>query len=236
MADRDRVVKRVTEILNLCDPGTYSATLSARNKTRNAAAIADFVDEAGMDVLNAVGSSPNEYRGTLVDDVEIDESGILFGDDEDPHLGPLISVQITLWADGPVREGKPLDHRKIQSYRENPNNIYDPIAHDQKGSRLGGYYDLWENRFFFTGLQAFVQYIPTLIRDNFDGEVIPDILESTWICLAIGNAAKIGVGGYDASIIGSYGQRGQVNLEAFKMGGRQFAEVDDPEPNSVVHK
>jgi hypothetical protein len=231
-ADRDRVLKRVTEMLNLCAPGTYSATLSSRNKTRNATAIADFVDEAGLKICTAIADRPNEFRyNFLANSATITTSG----DAMPAHLGPPAAVKITLYSGGTVRDGARRDYRKIQSYRELP-NIYDPagLAHNVAGSTLSGYYDIWDDRFFFTGFSAVLSLARLPVRaDNLT--LIPELMENTWIRLAMGEAAKVGTGGYESNIIASYGARGTQDLEEFKNGGRVFTEVDDPKPQSAIH-
>lgn len=236
VADRTRVIKRTLEILNLVDAGTYSATLSVRNKTRNLAALTDAIDEAGLMILKAIAERPNEFRYLFLTDT----SAITTSGDKlplvglQPHLGPPDAIRITIYSGGPVRDGAQRDYRKIQSYRENPGQVYDAINHNQSGSALSGYYDLWSDRFYFTGLSAVV----TLARHPIRAETatsIPGIMESVWVKLAVGNAAKVGTGGYESAILANYGQQGRSDLEEFKAGGRQFREIDDPEQSSEVH-
>jgi hypothetical protein len=236
-ADRSRVLDRVTEILNLCVPGGYTSTLSPRNKTRNEDAIADFVDEAGLMILKAMAERPNEFRYLLLTDTSaITTSGnaVPLVNDQ-PHLGPPAAVKITLSSGGTVREGRRLDREKIQSYRELP-QIYDPNgkAHNAVGSTLGGYYDLWDDIFYFTGYSAVLSLARMPVRAE-TATLIPGILENPWIRLAVGEAAKVGTGGYEQNIIGEYGTRGQNDLAEFKAGGRVFKEVDEPKPTSAVH-
>lgn len=332
-ADRTRVLARVTEILNLCDPGTYSSTLSTRNKTRNAGAIADFVDEAGMRILEAIAKRPNEFRYLFAaTSSEITTRPLPLP----PHLGPLMAVRITPYnGSTTILEGDRRDRLKIQSYIDNPHKLYGAIDHNMSSagvtssydvtlaggiamhnevpvgdvdgvnmefelereprdgvivfsvngvvraapadysisgttitmafapaigsdlwvtymsvdaeaeivetsgatySSLAGYYDVWEDEFWFTGHSSIVRYVRVPVRaDVTSGGLIPDIFESTWIRLAVGEAAKVGAGGYEAGIIGNYGQKGQADLEDFKNGTRQFLEVDDPKPQSAVH-
>jgi hypothetical protein len=236
-ADRSRVLDRTTEILNLCVPGGYTSTLSPRNKTRNEDAIADFVDEAGLMILKAIAERPNEFRYLLLTDTSpITVSGNAIPQvNEQSHLGPPAAVKITLYSGGTVRDGERKDYRKIQSYRELP-NIYDPSgkAHNLVGSTLGGYYDIWGDRFFFTGYSAILSLARMPVRTE-TATLIPGIMENPWIRLAVGEAAKVGTGGYEQNIIGEYGKRGQNDLEEFKAGGRVFKEVDEPQPTSAVH-
>ncbi len=230
-ADRTRVLKRVTEILNLCLPGEYSSTLSTRNKTRNATAIADFVDEAGLVILKAIAERPNEFRYQFLSD----SSPITTSGDPMPaHLGPPASVQIELYDGGPIVEGKQLPHDKIQAFRENIESLYDETAHDEEGSTLGGYFDIWSDRFFFSGFEAILSLARLPVRAD-TTTLIPEIFESTWIKLALGNAAKVGTGGYEASVISSYLQQGMADMQAFIEGKRVFPEVDVPTGTPPAH-
>jgi hypothetical protein len=129
-----------------------------------------------------------------------------------PHVGPPAGVAITLSNGGTVREGFPLNRELINLYRELPAD-YDPasLAHDQAGSILGGYYDIWNDRFFFTGYSA----ILTLARHPTRTEtatLVPGVYENAWIHLSVGEAAKVGLGEYQDSLIGAYGKQGQEEL------------------------
>lgn len=228
-ANRTRVIDRLQELLNLVDAGTYGGALSARNKTRNADAIEDTVDEAGLMILKAIAERPNEFRyAFLADSSPITTSGAAMP----AHIGPPAKVSITLYSGGPVREGQTRDYRKIESYRENPEQIYDEIDHDEEGSTLSGYFDIWDDIFYFTGYSAVLSLARLPVRAD-NTTLIPEILESVWINLAVGNAAKVGTGGYEATIIGEYWKRGMDQLEEFKAGGRVFREVDDPQPSAA---
>lgn len=230
-ASRPRVLKRVTELLNLCLPGTYSASISARNKTRNALAIEDFVDEAGLMILNALAAYPNEFRYPfLTTPAAITTNGGLLP----PHLGPLHKILITPYSDADAVEPERRDFRKINSYRSNINGVYSADEHDAEGTDIPSVYDVWEDRLYFTGLHAVITYARLPVRaDNLTR--IPEIMESTWINLSMGRAAKVGTSAYEGSLLESYAAKGQNELESFKAGARQFQEVDDPKPQSAGH-
>lgn len=230
-ASETRVRKRVTELLNLCDPATYSITISARNKTRNTIAIKDFCAEAGLMILKAIAERPNEFRYQfLANSTPITTSG----DAMPAHLGPPAAVKITPYTGGTVVEGRRSNYDKIQSYRENIENIYDAIDHDQSGSTLSGLYDIWDDRFFFTGKSAVLSLARLPVRAD-NATLIPEIMENTWIRLAMGEAAKVGIGDYASRLIAEYGARGMRELEDFKQGGRVFTEVDVPQQSPVDH-
>lgn len=231
-ADRTRVLKRVTTILNLAEAGTYSSTLSPRNKTRNAVEIEDFVDEAGLQILQAIAERPNEYRYQFVA-----PSGpiTVSGDALPAHIGPPAAVTITPYS-GAIYTipGMQKDYQKIESYRLNPNKVYDSKDHNVAGSTLAGFYDVWRDIFFFTGFSAVVDLARLPVRAD-NTTLIPEIMENTWVRLAVGEAAKVGTGGYEQNIIGEYGKRGFADLEEFKNGSRIFKEIDEPKPVSAVH-
>jgi hypothetical protein len=230
-ANQERVLKRITEILNLCDPGTYSKTLSGRNKTRNQQAIADFTAEAGLMICKAIAERPNEFRrGFLSDTPAITTSG----DPMPEHVGPPAKILITPHPGGSPIEAKRSSYDKIQSYRENPETVYDSVGHDEAGSTLSGLYDIWDDRFFFTGVSAVLSLArPPSRTDN--ANLIPEIMENTWIRLGVGEAGKVGVSEYAARVIGEYGEKGRGDLEEFKMGGRTFSEVDVPQQVPTDH-
>lgn len=231
-ADRTRVINRVQEILNVVEPGTYGGALSVRNKTRNANAISDMVDAAGMMILRAIAERPNEFRYQFLTD---SPTITVSGDPLPPHLGPLASVMITKALDDKPIEGHRLDWQRVESYRDNPSKVYDALDHDEAGSSLGGYYDVWEDRFHFSGLSAVVQYARVPETEDVD-ELIPEVLENTWVRLSIGEASKVGTGGFESAVIGEFGTKGMRDLEEFKAGGRVFKEVDIPKPTSAMHE
>lgn len=228
-ADQNRVLSRVTEILNLCDPGTYSAVLSSRNKTRNATAIQDFTIEAGLDLLRGIGETPNEFRSALVNQVSLTNGAFL-----PDHVGDPAYIEIQKYNGATWDQGKRRNYQKIESYRKNENHIYDDIDHDEEGSTLSGYYDLWEKRFYFTGFAARAGLVQIARADT--ATKIPEILEPIWVKLAVGNSAKAGDGTYSASQAGIYGTQGRSDLAEFKTGRRSFPEVSDPEPTSAIHQ
>jgi hypothetical protein len=229
-ADQTRVLKRVTEILNLCDPGTYSAVISARNKTRNSAAIADFVTEAGLIIARTLAATPSEFRQAFVGAAHTPAYRAFLPE----HHGQPVYVEIEKYAGGPWRDADKGDYRRIESWRENAHLQYDDVAHDQQGSTLAGYYDIWEKRIYFTG-NACRLGLATFTRADFAAK-IPETFENTWVRLGVGESAKAGDGGYTATIAGMYGAKGMNDLAEFRTGQRIFAEVSDPEPTSALHR
>lgn len=229
-ADQTRVLDRVTEILNLCDPGTFSSTISTRNKTRNETAISTFVTEAGLEILQMLAETPNEYRHNFVA-----ETTPSHGDFLEDHQGQPVYVLIQKYATGPFEEGSDAkSYLEIESMRNNP-NIYDPagIAHNAVNSSLAGYYNIWERKFYFTGNAAKVGLAQVARADVADS--IPEILEPVWVKKSVGKALKSGLGAYDAEVVKMYGGEADGDMAEFKQGRRIFSEASDPESKAEVH-
>jgi hypothetical protein len=228
-ADQARVLDRVTEILNLCAPGTYSSTISPRNKTRNEAAIADFTTEAGLELLQMLAETPNEYRHNFV--VETTPAYMEFLPD---HQGQPAYVYIRPYSGAEFIPGQQKDYQSIASYRQNPSKVYDERGHDANGSTLSGYYDIWERKFYFTGYEAKVGLAQVARADV--ATKVPEILEPVWVKLAVGKAAKSGLGAYDAQVVDRYGTEAKQDMAEFKQGRRIFAEASEPDNSAEVHQ
>ena len=229
-ADQDRVLKRVTEILNLCDAGTYSAEISDRIKTRNAEAIADSTIECGFRILQMVASTPNEFRPNYLHEI----TPIVYREFLPDHFGQPLYVDIKPYSGAQWIPAAPLNYQKIDSYRNNP-DIYDPSGkrHDVKDSTLSGYYDIWEQRFYFTGFEVRAGLAQATRADV--ATKVPAFLENTWIRLAVAESAKSGMWQNDTRVTALYGQKGEDDLQEIKNGQRQFAEVSEPVPTNEVH-
>jgi hypothetical protein len=230
-ADQTRVITRTTEVLNLCAPGTFSPTVSARNKTRNETAIATFVTEAGLELLQMLAETPNEYRHNFVV-----EKTPAYKDFLEDHQGQPVYVEIQKYSGAPYEQGDDSkSYLQIESMRSNP-NVYDPNgkAHNANGSTLAGFYNIWERRFYFTGNAAKVGLAQVSRADV--ATKIPEILEPVWVKLSIGKAAKSGIGAFDAEVVKMYGSEGQNDMADFKQGRRIFSEASDPESAGEVHQ
>lgn len=217
-ADFTRIKKRVTEILNACDAGAYSATLSTRNKTRNATAIEDACYEAGLKVIQTIASFDNEFRPAFVSTVNVTHGDLL-----PAHLGKPVYVEIQKYSGAGWATADQKDYHKIESYRNNTAKIYDAIDHNVQNSSLSGYYDISENRIYFTGYAARVG-LATATRADVATE-IPDFFENTVIKLAVGNALKAGEGAILLNIAQIYTSQAENDLMAFQNGSRSFPPV-----------
>lgn len=228
-ASESRVTKRVYDVLNIAD-GTYSATLSPRNKTRISEALTDIISESGLAILKAIAERPNEFRFPFLFDTTVTSSPTQMPE----HIGSVVRVSIIPYDGGAAVEGKQAKYQEINSWRANPSKVYEAINHDAANSQLSGYYDVFEDRFYFTGYSATFTCARLPVRAD-NATLIPEILENLWVNLSVGNAAKVGIGGYEASIIGAYAQKGAADLNAFMAGERQFAEVQIPGTPVEVH-
>ena len=210
VADQIRVKKRVLEILNLADAGTYSVTLSPRNKTHNTLAVDDAILDAGLAVLKTIAESPaSEYRRALISVVAVNH-----GEQLPEHIGKVAFVQIQAFDGASYRRAEQRPLARIEAYRENTLSIYDAIDHNQDGSTLGGYYDIWENKIYFTGFAASVG-IASVARADVATKM-PEVLEHTQIGLAVENCVKAGEGNVTMEVARWHGDRARQTLAEIK--------------------
>ena len=187
-ADETTVLKRVTEALNVCAPGTFSVTVASTNLDRNATAISECVREGAMLIGRAILANPaHVHRNLLV----ASSATTLTHQGELPDMSAELDlVQIQRYSGADWQTGVLRDAQIIESYRANPSSIYDSIAHNLTGSRLGGYYATANGRFYFTGFAA-RGYFPLISRTTITS-LIPDEYETAWFMVAIGLALKEG--------------------------------------------
>ena len=220
-ADFTRIRKRVTEILNANDAGTFSETISARNKTRNADAIEAACIEAAMRVMQTVCEPVgSEYRKDFLQTVPVN-----YKDTMPVRVGKPSMVEIEPYAGGAWREADQKDYRKIEAWRRNPNNIYDNIAHNAAGSSLAGFYDIWNDIIYFTGNACRVT-VAVVSRDDVTTK-IPDVWENTVIKLAVAFCMKAGEGGYTIGMADRYQGSAENDLARFTGGKQVYKETSD---------
>lgn len=227
-ADQTRVKKRIMEVLNISAPGAYDGAVNTRIKNRNSAAIDDVVTETGLIILRFLATHPNEYRSQFIVPVALTHLQLL-----PEHQGLPAYVEIQRYNGAPWRDGDRRDYRKVDSYRQNINNIYDDLAHDAAGAKYSGLYDIWEQRFHFTGFAARAGLAQALRTDV--PTKVPAMFENTWIRLGIGEMDKAGQGNFTSALGEKSYAKGMSDLNEFLGGKRQFPEVSDPEPTSAVH-
>jgi hypothetical protein len=187
-ADETTVIKRITEILNVCAPGTFSATVASVNLDRNATAIAESAREAAMMIGRAIVVNPKHvHRNAYVSSAGV----TLSHQGELPDMaGEMDLVEIQPYSGAAWQTGAPRDVQQIESWRLNPFDLYDSVAHNASGSALGGYYAIANGRFYFTGFAA-RGYFPEISRDTITA-LIPDEYESTWVALGVAFTLKEG--------------------------------------------
>lgn len=186
-ADETTVKQRVTEILNACDPGTFSATISTNYKDRNATAISEAVREGALMIARAICSNPNHvHRGLYVSGTPT----VLTHGGELPDMageGDLIEIQPV--SGGSFIAGTPRTAQEIDSYRSNVSSLYG-LGHTVADSPLAGYYNISQGRVRFSGFAA-QMYHPTISRST-AASLVPDEYEGTWVCIAVGLCLKEG--------------------------------------------
>ncbi len=244
-ASYTRVYNRCIEKLNI-GTAAYDGTINPRNKTRNAGDIAASVIEAGLMIVQTLASIPNEYRANFYV-----ETAIAYGAQVPAHLGKIVGVKVQKYDTADFTEARQRNYEKIESYRQTidglDNNAYSNIPHDQIGSPLGGFYDIWNDTFYFTGNAAKITVAIAGRNDVYNAanaslptplptSKIPVFMEPIWTKLAFGNTLKTGEGGTVIAIADRYYNQGMSDLNEFKGGKRVFAEADEPAPAMEVHQ
>jgi hypothetical protein len=223
VADFNRVLSHTIAILNA---GPYGTTLSTRNKTRDLNEIKAAIFEAGLIITQTLASYPSEYRKPFFVTTNINNETLV-----PDHLGKVVDVSIQRFTDDAFIQAKQKSYEQVQAYRINANQIYSKINHDQEGSPLGGYYDIWNDQLFFTGNAARITVAISTRTDVYDNTTskIPVFFEPTWVKLTIGHVLKNGEGATVLAIADRYYNQGLADLNEFKSGKRVFIEVDEPE-------
>jgi hypothetical protein len=190
VAASETVVKeRLTDLLNVQAAGTWSTTVASTNLDRHATGIAEAAREAALDIARVIVSNPKHYHrnlfisGTptsLTHQAELPD----YGCEYDP-------IEIENYTSAGYRRGIPVDDPfLVEEYRANPTNIYDAIAHDASGSKIGGFYAVQNNRIYFSGLNC-RGYFPVISRTGVL-TIIPDEYEGPWYYIAAGILLKEG--------------------------------------------
>jgi hypothetical protein len=134
-----------------------------------------------------LAETPNEYRHNFVTGLDPAPYGSFLPD----HQGQPAYVEIQKYSGGPYEQGADeKSYLEIESMRNNP-NIYDPAGKGSQrfGSSLGGYFDIWERKFYFTGFAARVGLAQVSRADV--ATKVPEMLEPVWVKLSVGKAAKV---------------------------------------------
>lgn len=207
------VLKRVTELLNACAAGTYSATVVSYNLSRNATALSDTSAEAALMIGRAIITNPEHVHRNVF--VSGSPTSLTHGAELPDMAGQPSLVEIEPYTSAGFTTGQLRDVQQIESYRSNPNSLYDSIAHSTQGSLLAGFYAISNGRIYFTGLNARA-YFPVLTTAGVVS-LIPDEYENTWVALTMGLSIKEGdnlfpIGQY-------YMQHGEQDLQAITQMG-----------------
>lgn len=187
-ADETTVKQRCTEILNACDPGTFSATINTHNKHRNASVITEAVREGALMIARAICSNPNHvHRGLYVSGTP---TALTHGGELPDMAGEGDLVEIQPVAAGAYIVGTPRTAQEIDSYRSNVSTLYSKTDHNATDSPLTAYYNISQGRIRFTG-NAAQMYHPVISRST-ASSVVPDEYEDIWVAISAGLSMKEG--------------------------------------------
>lgn len=221
-ADETIVTKRVTETLNECAAGTFSATIDSGYLDRNATAIAEAVREGALMIARTVVQKPDHPHRNLF--VSATPTTLTHAAELPDYATDADVVEIERYSGAPFQVGIKLDAYTIDQYRENPSSIYDAVAHNANGSILGGFYDIYKNHIYFTG-NAARMYPPAVSRAT-AASLMPDEYEDTWVKLSIGLTVKEGDNMFP--IAQYYYNLGLSDLEDIKGAAVRFPPLPDP--------
>jgi hypothetical protein len=215
MAASETVVKeRLTDLLNVQAPGTWSTTVASTNLDRHATGIAEAAREAALEIARAIVSNPKHYHRNLfisATPTSLTHQGELpdYGCEYDP-------IEIERFTSAGYRRGIDVaDPFVVEEYRANPSSAYDAVAHDTTGSLLGGFYAIQNNRIYFTGLNC-RGYFPVISRTGVL-TIIPDEYEGAWYYIGAGILLK--EGDNLLPIAQHYTQLGTAALQAISQEG-----------------
>ena len=186
-ADQTTVLKRVTGILNLQAPGTFSSTVASTNLDRHADEITQIVREGAIAIARAILSNPKHCHRNLF--ISGTPTALTHGG-ELPDMaseGDLIEIQKV--AAGIYFVGISRDVQQVVTYRDNGDSFYG-TSHTTAGSPISGYYAMHNGRFYFTG-NAAQGYFPIVDRATV-GSLIPDEYEDAWVTISAGLTPKEG--------------------------------------------
>ncbi len=143
---------RCIAALNAAPAATWATTLTSDDDNRRSETEIDkAINGADTQVCIAIAETlGHPYRPQFTEDTEL-----AHGEEIPTHLGPLEMIRIQLYDGGPLVTGREKDAEDIDAYRNDTLFLYDPIAHDQQGSSLGGYFKVVGNEIRYTGFTCF---------------------------------------------------------------------------------
>lgn len=186
-ASYETVLTRITDVVNIQTPGTWSSTVASTNLDRNAQAITEAVREAAMMIARAILANPTHVHRNLF--VSGTPTSLTHGSELPDMAGESDLIEIQPYSGASWFTGVPKTPQQIDSFRDNPSNLYG-TTHTTQGSPLAGYYAIDNGRVKFTGYAARI-YVPAIDRTTVTG-LIPDEYEPTWVKLGAGLCLKEG--------------------------------------------
>lgn len=187
-ASFDTVKARVTDVLNLQVPGTFSATIASTNLDRNDQAITEACREGAMMIAKAILANPNHIHRNLF--VSATPTTLTHAGELPDMAGDGDLIQIQKYDGGDWETGVPRAVQQIDSFRANPSTLYAALAHTVQNSPLAGYYAIDNGRIKFTGFAARM-FHPAITRATVT-DVIPDEYEDVWVATGVMLSLKEG--------------------------------------------
>lgn len=224
--DLDTIRGRVIQALNAGQASTWTTTLGTvpaaeADDRRNDTEIDKAILAADARVCSAIcESASNGYRPLFMSEVTVTH-----GTEVAEGIGPIGRPLIQPYSGADYVRGVPRSADDIDSYRQNTNNLYDAIDHDQSGSSLAGYYDFdpVSRVFSFTGYAAKVS-IAVFTRTA--ACQAPESYEDTVFGIALTSLPKEGD---SAPYLGLMGQQALQHIQEIKAGAMQVSPIDIPE-------
>lgn len=109
--------------------------------------------ETEAEVVRALCESYHPMRSTFL----AWSADLNSGSQMPAHIGQVEAVQIKPYGGSTYAIAEETSRSNIRLWRTNTNNIFDPIAHDQNGSNLAGYFNITNETITFTGSVAQVK-------------------------------------------------------------------------------
>lgn len=187
-ADTATVKKRVTEILNACAAGTFSATIDTNYKDRVADAITEAVREASMMIARAILANPKHIHRNVY--VSASPTALTHQGELPDMAGEMDIIEIKPYSAGTFAAGTPRTVQQIESYRLNTSDLYSSLSHTTQNSPLAGFYAVEHGRVYFTGHSA-QGYFPAIDRTTVL-DIVPAEYEDAYVKLAVGLTIKEG--------------------------------------------
>jgi hypothetical protein len=207
-ASEAQVRARVTDILNLQTPGSWTATVASTNLDRNELGITQAVLEGAMMIAKAILANPTHVHRNLF--ISATPVALTSGAELPDMAGEMDLIEIQPYTAASWITGVPRTPQQIDSFLSNTSSLYGTPAHNVQGSPLTGYYSIDNGRVKFTGAAARI-YSPLVDRATVT-TIIPDEYEDCWVWASVAGTPK--EGDNMMGIVGHYSQLALSGLKA----------------------